>query len=228
VQWLQFGDFSPKLVEGSLAKIRQNSLGAVMAKMSEEQAQRLQKRIDEVWERMRKTTGLDYEGSIALLRRITRDPTTSPAAWMLELARSRVRKLFPDGGTDTLQPEDVYPILGLIESRENAYKSLLELPEEAVPMVDRMVDFWIKEEMPAIRSRAQAIVREYPYKRGGGPKTGSMPNFAVCREICETIERLHIKDDVPKGIVQEQMKQRFNLSLRMVQRIWHDRKKYLS
>jgi hypothetical protein len=212
-----------------LANFRQNKSAAVVAKVSKKEAQRLQKTIDKLWEHVVNAMGVEsYEAFIASIKTAFQNPNTSPAAWIHGLARARARELFPADETDSLQPEQFYAILGLIDTREKAYRILLRLPEEAVPRIDRLLDFMMKELLTAIRSQAQAIVDEFPSKRGGGPKTSSMPSFAVCREICETIQKLHSKDGVAKGLVQQQMKDRYNLSLRMVQRIWHDRKKYLS
>jgi hypothetical protein len=55
-----------------------------------------------------------------------------------------------------------------------------------------------------------------------------MPEFSVCREISVTIEMLHSKQGVGKVIAQQQMADKYDLSLRTVQRIWHDREKYLT
>jgi hypothetical protein len=129
---------------------------------------------------------------------------------------------------ESIQPEQFYAILGLIDSREKAYNILLTLPEEAVTDVERLLGFMLKELLPSIRTQAQATVDALPYKRSGGPKTSSMPEFSVCREISVTIEMLHSKQGVGKVIAQQQMADKYDLSLRTVQRIWHDREKYLT
>lgn len=194
-------------------------------KMTETRAEKIQARLDQMWEYISQAAALaDYEAVIAAAREMFRDPSTSPAPFLHKVAR----ETYPMVEQDSVRPEQMYGILGLIDNREKAHAVLMGMPDSAAPEIEKFLDFMLKELLPEQRRHAQRVVGALPYKRIGGPKTSTWPSVTICREICEGIDRLHVKEDVQKGDAQEQMALKYGLSTRMVQRIWKLRNKYLN
>jgi hypothetical protein len=192
--------------------------------MTKRTAGRLQAKLDKVWGHLCKAHGMsDYDELIARLRTAVKEKITPPPEWLHE----RARELYPLREPDTIPPERLFDILGLISDKQKAHSVLIALPESSASEIEAAVDFMLREFLPSQRKTAESIVDAFPWRRGGGPKTRSWPSAAICRDICEQIERLHVRENLPKGTAQDQMKERHGLSLRMVQRIWSDRAKYL-
>jgi hypothetical protein len=99
---------------------------------------------------------------------------------------------------------------------------LAALPEGSVPEIERFLKFLLKDFLPSQRSAAQRSVKHLPQRRSGGAPS-KMPNPADCRKICDEMNELHHKG-VLLGVAQKQVAKKWIKSVRMVQRIWAQRK----
>jgi hypothetical protein len=173
--------------------------------------------LDQVVEHFCRVSGTTtYEEAIAVLRTLFRDKNTSPAAWLHKIAL----ETYPTNEPDSVDPERFYEILGLIDTREKFDSILANLPEEDTPKAEKFLKFLLKQFFPTQRAAAQELVKALPPRAGGAKST--MPSEAECRQICDEISELHAKG-VPKGTAQKRAAQKWNRSLRTIERIWASR-----
>lgn len=195
--------------------------------MTTETQQRLTSLVEKVIGVLCAITRTDsYEEAIAWIRPTFQDKSTSPAPWLHKSAREIVGKLFPDVPPDSVNPEFFYEILGLIDTREKMRLLLPHFPEEAAPMAEQFLNYLLKDYFPSVRSRADEMRSSLPQRRAGPKQPWKMPDQQKCREICSAILKLQ-GDRVKLGVAQRRLAAREGLNIRMVQRIWADRDKYL-
>lgn len=190
--------------------------------MKPETQKRIQDLFDPVVEHLCHVSGAkNYEEAIAALCMQFRDKKTSPAAWIHGIAR----EIYPTNEPDSVNSEKFYEILGLIDTKEKSDAVLASLPEDAAPAIEGFLRFMLKEFLPSQRLAAHELTKHLPQRRGGGapPKT---PNQAECRLICAEINKRH-GQGVLLGVAQQRAADKWNKSLRMIQRVWAKRANYL-
>ena len=121
-----------------------------------------------------------------------------------------------------MRPSSLFEILGLIDTREKFNAVCASLPEEAAPEIERFLKFFLREFLPSRRFAAQELAKRLPPRRDGGPKQ-KMPSQDICSQICDYISKKHA-DGVLLGTAQAQAAKKWNKSLRMIQRIWAQRR----
>ncbi len=117
-----------------------------------------------------------------------------------------------------LHPAEIYELLGLLIDKDKR-RELLSGKSNKEGKV-------IKSKLAMIRDQQLAPVvllktGKLPGIRRGRPT--QMPGDEVCREICLFIVEQTAKKKVPALRAQEQATNKWNLSMRMVQRIWQRR-----
>ena len=190
--------------------------------MEPETQKRIQELFGQVVELLCRMSGTKgHEEAIAALRMQFHDKETSPAAWVHGIAKT----IYPTKEPDSVNPEKFYEILGLIDTREKSDAVLASLPEDAAPEIERFLKFVLKEFLPSQRLAAQKLVKQLPQRRGGGAPS-KMPSPAECRQICAEINKWH-GQGVSLGVAQQRAADKWNKSLRMIQRVWAKRSNYL-
>jgi hypothetical protein len=186
--------------------------------MKPETQKRLQGLFDQVVEHLCGVSGTkNHEEAIAALRMQFQDKRTSPAAWMHGIAR----EIYPTNEPDSVRPENFYEILGLIDTREKSDAILASLPEDVAPEIEKFLKFVLKDFLPSQRLAAQELAKHLPQRRGGGAPS-KMPSRAESRLICAEINKLH-GEGVLLGAAQQRTANKWNKSVRMIQRVWADR-----
>jgi hypothetical protein len=186
--------------------------------MTAETCDRLVGLVDQVWAYLCSMAGEeDYEGSIKTLRQNIQAFPSMPF-----LLHDIAHELYPTNERDTINPANFVDILGLIDNKEKLRSVLAELPEDDAPRLETFLQWMLKTLLPSMRTKAQWMAKHLPQRRAGGPPK-KMPGPAECRRICEEINELHGKG-VLLGVAQKRIAMRKEFSLRMVQRIWAERK----
>jgi hypothetical protein len=182
--------------------------------MKTEEADRLLAMHDQLWEHLRRAGGVEsYEEVIARVCEEVREKETSLAPWLHKMARAMYR----GNELDSIQPEDFYAILGLIDNREKARAVLLSLPDEMASEIEQGVTFVLKEVLPTLRTHAQSSIKHLPYRRSGGPKP-TMPSDEECLEIYDEI-LAEYRETGLMGEAERNVALKRKLNVRMVQRI---------
>ena len=186
--------------------------------MTPETCDRLVGLVAQVWSYLCNMAGEEsYEGSIKTLRQNVQAFPSMPF-----LLHDIAHELYPTKERDTINPANFVDILGLVDTKEKLRSVLAELPEDAGPQLEKFLLWLLKSWLPSMRANAQWMAKHLPQRRAGGPPK-KMPGPAECRRICEEINELHGKG-VLLGVAQKRIAMREELSLRMVQRIWAERK----
>jgi hypothetical protein len=186
--------------------------------MELETRQRLTASLDKVIHYFCRLSGTQsYEEAFAALRVQFADKGTSPAPWIHKVAQ----KAFPTNELDTIDPTQFHEILGVIDTREKMNFVLATLPDEAAPKIEEFLGFLLNEFFPNQKAVAQQIATTLPQRHTGGRKS-RMPSTEVCRQICGYISALHHDGALMIG-AQNRAASKFDLSLRMIQRIWSAR-----
>ena len=185
--------------------------------MTTDTQRRLQRRRDRLVVLLIRVSGAEnYEEAIARLRSLFSDKETSPAAWL----HKRAREEYPLQEADSVQPEFLYEILGQIDTREKFDTVFANLPEQSATLIEKFLDFMVKEYFPRQRLAALELAHRLPPRPGTGrnPKIPKSPE--QCLEICDEVRQLEDKG-IPKGVAQEQVgkKKKWDMSRRTVQRI---------
>jgi hypothetical protein len=150
------------------------------------------------------------------LRRIV-EGAAPIALLVLSIARKELGEQFNNQGVI-----DLVSALG-DDAAELEY--LEALPDDHVVRIEAFLDDIIRDKLPEIKAALQGFAAPLDQRQNGGAKARKWPDEATCNRICRRLRGLQ-QQDVPMETAKRTVAGSFDLSLRMIERIWHDRKKY--
>ncbi len=186
--------------------------------MTPESKKRLLRLVDRIWKHFCDLSGAkNYDASMkALQGHFRRYPSLS--VWAHDIARDS----YPMPVPDTVQPENLTEIIGLIDNKKKFAAVLSNMPEDVAPKLEAALQWMLKQWLPSMREDMKLTAKQLPQHRRGGRRT-KMPSASECRQICNEISKLH-KEGVLLGDAQRRVADRTGKSLRMIQRVWAARK----
>jgi hypothetical protein len=179
---------------------------------------RLQKKFDEIMDRLSLAGGVSYEDAMTSIRPYIRDKNPL----LVALLSGAVQDMSPASESGSFSPEYFNENAEKIDTREKMYSLFASLPDEAAQEFEQFLNNVLKKILPSQRLKLQQLAAHLPADPGGAPS--KMPNKSDCRKICDYISKLH-KERVLLGDAQRQAAKKWGLKLRMIQRIWAKRGK---
>jgi hypothetical protein len=175
---------------------------------------RLRKVFDTIMDQLSAAGGVSYEKAATSIQ-----PHLSGTDSFIVLLLSKITQDMNPMSEGSSLPIEFFneENLGMIDSREKFYSMLADLPEEAAPEIEQFLNYALKKGIPSERSELQQLAKSLPASPGGAPP--KMPSEAVCRQICDEISKLYERG-VSMREAQKRAVQKWNLSLRTIQRIW--------
>jgi hypothetical protein len=94
-------------------------------------------------------------------------------------------------------------------------------------LVEQALDWVLSTVLPLLRANITRMAKSLPQRRGRGVHIKPWPDDLTCRYICRKIVDLHVMDKVPLMQAYERLAHEYGISVRMAQRIYAARDRYL-
>jgi len=155
------------------------------------------------------------EAAFKELRRVLEEQGTDFTKWVHQI----VTQMHPACEENALDPNNLSPILELLEQPGGCLRLLELIPDERAAEIQEFLRFLHREGLPAIRSSLDPTKKLLPHEPAGGrpPAADQVEMQTICKDLAQ-LEA----SQVPRGEAQKRLAARHDVSLRVIQRIWRD------
>ncbi len=183
--------------------------------MTPAKAKEVQGRIHRVFEPLGRPLGWNRQEVCAYLSRIAREagPLVYAGFALAEKFGAKV------------DPREVMELAMVIGDDAAELRYLEALPEERGVQLEANLHTVTAVFLPSVKAGTKAISGSVEQRQNGGAKATKWPDAPTCTRICRRLRELQQRD-TPMETAKQMLADSFNLSKRMVERIWARRKEY--